>query len=111
MGRLRFTTGMPVSDMPVSEFMRCLPGRWYGLGTTVIPNTYSCPDVRTELTETIYTVGRRQFTDSNHPRTLLGHPLDILRSAGETEVGLAVSDVDVAKDHKLSRHYLRRAEF
>jgi hypothetical protein len=57
---------------------------------------FTCPDVRQELTRTIYTVGDDGFpTDSNHPRTLNGHPLDILLNALTNEVGIAA--VDIAK--------------
>lgn len=59
---------------------------------------FSAPDVRQELAKVIYTVGDDGYqTDSQHPRTLNGHPLDILISALQTEVGLNPSDIDIAK--------------
>lgn len=59
---------------------------------------FTCPDVRQELTKVIYGVSDNGLpTDSNNPRTLNGNPLDILIAALINEVGLAASDIDLAK--------------
>jgi hypothetical protein len=59
---------------------------------------FTCPDVRTELTQTIYGVADDGLaTDSSHPRTLNGNPLDILIAALQSEVGLSSDDIDLAK--------------
>jgi hypothetical protein len=57
---------------------------------------FTCPDIRTELSKVVFGTGDSgKPTDSNNPRTLLGHPLDILLLVLETEVGLSPTDVDV----------------
>jgi hypothetical protein len=58
---------------------------------------FDCPDIRTDLAKVIYTVGDDGFpTDSSHPKTLLGNPLDILLDILRTQVGYADSQIDVA---------------
>src|ERR1035437_7309002 len=48
--------------------------------------TFSCPDIRADLAQTIYQLGDDGFaTSSSHPRTILEKPLDILLSALATE--------------------------
>jgi len=60
--------------------------------------TFSCPDILADLTQTIYGTGDDgSATSSGHVRTLLGHPLDILIAALETECGYLSSQVDEAK--------------
>lgn len=52
-----------------------------------------------KLTGTIYATGDDGFaTDSKHPKTLNGHPLDILVSA-LTQAGVSSSDIDTLKIH------------
>ena len=60
--------------------------------------TFDCVDIRQELTKVVYvTADDGAATDSDHPRTLNGHPLDILISLLENEIGLAPTDIDLAK--------------
>lgn len=75
-----------------------------GLASTVesdnnnLEYIFDCVDIRQELTKVIYTVGDDgQPTDSDHPRTLNGHPLDILIAALENELGIAATDIDLDK--------------
>jgi hypothetical protein len=50
-----------------------------------------------KLSQTIYTTGDDGFpTDSKHPKTLNGHPLDMFVSALQ-QCGVAISDIDTAK--------------
>lgn len=59
--------------------------------------TFDCPDIRTDLAKIIYTVGDDGFpTDSSHPKTLLGNPLDILLDILRNEIGYDDSQIDVA---------------
>jgi len=59
---------------------------------------FTCPDVRQELTKVIYgTADDGSATDSDHPRTLNGNPIDILLAALQIEVGLDPTDIDIAK--------------
>jgi len=59
---------------------------------------FTCPDARADLSQTIYQLGDDGFSTSDtHPRTLLGHPLDILIAALEVECGYDSSQVDEAK--------------
>lgn len=59
---------------------------------------FTCPDIRQELAAVIYsTADDGSRTDSNHPRTLNGNPLNILLAALQVEVGLDPSDIDIAK--------------
>lgn len=58
---------------------------------------FTCPDIRKDLSKIIYETGDDGFaTSSDHPKTLLGNPLDILIAALENEVGYAAADIDVA---------------
>jgi hypothetical protein len=57
---------------------------------------FTCPDIRTELSKVVFGTGESgKPTDQNNPRTVVGHPLDILLLVLETEVGLSPTDVDV----------------
>lgn len=59
---------------------------------------FTCPDVRQELTRSIYTIADDGLaTDSTHARTLNGNPLDILITALQSEIGLTSGDIDLAK--------------
>jgi hypothetical protein len=58
---------------------------------------FDCPDVRADLAKVIYTVGDDGFpTDSSHPKTLLGNPLDILLDILRNQVGYNDAQIDVA---------------
>src|SRR5215813_2302611 len=58
---------------------------------------FTCPDIRQELSKVIYTTGNSgRPTDDNNPKTVAGHPLDILLSVLQTEVGLLASEIDIA---------------
>lgn len=60
--------------------------------------TFTCVDNKQTLTKPIYTVGDdAQPTSSDHPRTLLGHPLDILLAILQDEIGMVDSDIDINK--------------
>jgi hypothetical protein len=57
---------------------------------------FTCPDASADLSQNIYALGDDGFaTSSTHPRTLNGHPLDILLSA-LAECGYMSSEIDVA---------------
>lgn len=60
--------------------------------------TFTCPDVRQELTKVIYgTADDGAATDNDHPRTLNGNPFNILIAALQVEVGMDAADIDIAK--------------
>ena len=66
--------------------------------TSNLEYTFSCPDILADLSQTIYATGDDGFaTSSSHIRTLLGHPLDILIAALETECGYFSAQVDETK--------------
>lgn len=59
---------------------------------------FNCVDTSQVLSKVIYNIGDSGFaTDSNNPRTLNGHPLDILTSLLTDEVGLELPDINVGK--------------
>ena len=58
---------------------------------------FTCPDIRKDLAVIIYGVADNgNPTDDKNPRTLNGHPLDILIAILKTEVGYGDADVDTA---------------
>lgn len=59
---------------------------------------FTCSDIRQELTQVIYKVSDDGATptDSSNPRTVNGHPLDILLAILQTEIGLDPTAIDVA---------------
>jgi hypothetical protein len=58
---------------------------------------FDCPDIRADLAKVIYTFGDDGFpTDSSHPKTLLGNPLDILLDILRNQVGYNDAQIDVA---------------
>lgn len=60
--------------------------------------TFSCSDTSGRLSQVVFTAGDDgKPTDSSHPRTLTGHPLDMLLEILLTEVGLDASLVDSTK--------------
>jgi hypothetical protein len=60
--------------------------------------TFTCVDNKQALTKVIYTVADDgKPTDSNHRRTLNGHPLDILLAGLRTEIGLADLEIDIPR--------------
>ena len=66
--------------------------------TSNLEYTFSCPDILADLAQTIYSTGDDgNATSSSDVRTLLGHPLDILIAALETECGYLSSQVDETK--------------
>ena len=66
--------------------------------TSNLEYTFSCPDILADLAQTIYGTGDDGLpTSSSDVRTLLGHPLDILIAALETECGYLSSQVDETK--------------
>lgn len=59
---------------------------------------FNCSDVSARLSQVIYLTGDSgQPTDSNNPKTLLGHPLDILLDVLSVKVGLAGGFIDTTK--------------
>lgn len=59
---------------------------------------FTCVDNKQALTKIIYTVGDDGFpTDTNHPRSINGHPLDILVAVLETELGVLATDIGLTK--------------
>jgi hypothetical protein len=67
-------------------------------GNANLEYTFTCPDPRKDLAQIIYTTGDDGFaTSSDHPRTLNGHPLDILVDLLENEIGWDASTIDIAK--------------
>jgi hypothetical protein len=67
-------------------------------GNANLEYTFTCPDIRKDLSAIIYTTGDDGFaTSSDHPRTLNGHPLDILADLLENEIGWSSSIIDIAK--------------
>jgi hypothetical protein len=83
-----------------ADFVTLVTGRIDSIAS-VNANTeyvFTCPDVRQELTRYIYgTADDGSATDSDHPRTLNGNPLDILIAALQVEVGLSPDAIDIAK--------------
>lgn len=85
--------------LALSDYLVRFTGR---VGTVSSSNgnteyTFDCPDIRTDLAKIIYTVGDDGFpTDSSHPKTLLGNPLDILLDILRNQLGYADSKIDVA---------------
>lgn len=60
--------------------------------------TFNCFGVEQVLTKIIFTTGDDGSpTDSSHPKTLNGHPLDILISVLENEVGISASQINIQK--------------
>jgi hypothetical protein len=60
--------------------------------------TFTCVDNKQKLSQVIYTTGDDgQPTDSDHLLTLNAHPLDLLLDIFRTELGIADSDIDVAR--------------
>lgn len=67
-------------------------------GNANLEYTFTCPDPRKDLSQIIYVTGDDGFaTSSDHPRTLNGHPLDILVDLLQNEIGWAASTIDIAK--------------
>ncbi len=96
--RMRLLAGF--DGMARSDFVTLFTGRVDSIesANANMEYVFTNPDVRQELTRTIYTVADDGFpTDSSHVRTLNGNPLDILIAALENEVGLAPGDIDIAK--------------
>ncbi len=96
--RMRLLAGFDGMDR--ADFVTLFTGRVDSIesANANMEYVFTCPDVRQELTRTIYTVADDGFpTDSSHVRTLNGNPLDILIAALENEVGLAPSDINLTK--------------
>jgi hypothetical protein len=86
--------------MAVADFALLFTGRIDSVESANSNNDYvfTCPDARTELAQTIYLLGDDGFPTSDaHPRTILGHPLNILLDVLENEIGYDPSEVDEAK--------------
>ena len=86
--------------MASGDFVALFTGRIDAIESTNanLEYMFTCPDVRQELTKVIYGTGDDgAATDSDHPRTLNGNPIDILLAALQVEVGLAAEDIDTAK--------------
>lgn len=99
-GHIDPITLLPVADTDYGDFATLFTGKIDSVESENANNDYSftCPDIRVELAKVIFTVGDDGFpTDSSHPKTLNGHPLDILLEILETEVGLLTSQIDLAK--------------
>jgi hypothetical protein len=85
------------------DFAILFTGKIDSVASTNSNNSYlfTCVDNKQALTKIIYTVGDDgQPTDSDHPRTINGHPLDILIAVLETEVGILSTDIGLTKIQK-----------
>jgi hypothetical protein len=59
---------------------------------------FTCSDISARLSQVVYTLGDDGLPiDSSNPKTLLGHPLDILLDILVTKIGLAAGFVDSTK--------------
>jgi hypothetical protein len=100
--------------MSGADFVTLFTGRVDSIESTNGNTEYffTCPDIRQELTKVIYgTADDGSATDSNHPRTLNGNPLDILLAALQVEVGLDASAIDIAKITKYRDTIYAGAQF
>ena len=96
--KVSLLAGFP--GMNGSDFVTLFTGRLDSIesSNTNMEYVFTCPDVRQELNKVIYRVADDGLaTDSNNPRKLNGNPLDILISVLINEVGLAATDIDLAK--------------
>jgi hypothetical protein len=92
-------SGFP--GMSQSDFVTLHTGVISTIDSANSNNSYvfAITDKTTSLQKTIFTVSDDGVTptDQNHPRTLNGHPLDILLLILEDEVGLSTGDINVAR--------------
>lgn len=59
---------------------------------------FNCSDVSAKLSQVVYLFGDTGSpTDSNNPKTVLGHPLDILLDILSVKIGLAAGLIDTTK--------------
>jgi hypothetical protein len=67
-------------------------------GNANLEYTFTCPDIRKDLSQIIFATGDDGFaTSSDHPKTLNDHPLNILIDLLENEIGWDASIIDIAK--------------
>jgi hypothetical protein len=88
------------AGMAFSDYVPLMTSRLDAVESANDNNDYvfTCPDAAAPLLQTIYQTGDDgKPTSSSHPRTLLGHPLDILLDVLETQCGYLPSQVDEAK--------------
>lgn len=89
-------TGFP--GMSQADFVTLFTGIVDSVASANLGNSYvfKCTDNKQILTKVIYTLGDDgKPTDSNNPRTLNGHPLDILLTALTNELGLNYHGVNM----------------
>src|SRR5678815_379574 len=71
-------------------------------GNANLEYVFTCVSIRQELNKVIYTVGDDgQPTDQDHPRTLNGHPLDMLLAILQTEIGLSTFNINLGRIQSL----------
>jgi hypothetical protein len=96
--KIRLRTGFP--GMLRSEFVTMFTGVIDSVASTDGNLGYSfvCSDGKARLSQVIWTTGDDGVaTDSDHPRTINGNPLDILLSILQTEIAMLSSEINVAK--------------
>lgn len=96
----RLKTGFP--GQPYSEFVTLFTGKLDSIPTSNKNLTYDfiAKDTRLDLKQLVYLTGDDgQPTDNDHPKTLLGHPLDIVESVLIDYLGIDPSLVDLDKLH------------
>lgn len=87
--------------MAVSDFSTLFTGKIDTItaDNTNLEYTFSCVDaLQNELAKSIYRYSDDGFETSNdHPRTIVGHPIDIFLKALQNEIGLSSSRINLAK--------------
>lgn len=93
----RLKTGFP--GMSYANFVTLFTGYVDSVPTSEGNNCFQfiCKDSRQNLKQLIYTIGDDgQPTDTDHPKTVIGHPLDIAISVFDS-LGLTLADYDYNK--------------
>jgi hypothetical protein len=96
--KVRLHTGFP--GMLRSEFVTIYTGVIETVASMDgnVGYTFTCSDGKARLNQVIWTVGDDGVaTDSDHPRTINGHPLDILLAILIDEISMLTTEVNVAK--------------
>lgn len=74
--------------------------------------TFTCNDGSANLDSVIWTIGDDgQPTDSDHPRTIQGNPIDILLSILETDLEIDLEKIDVTRMEEYRDTYFAGMEF
>jgi hypothetical protein len=96
--KVRLRTGFP--GMLRSEFVTMFTGVIVSVESMDgnLGYNFVCSDGKARLNQVIWTTGDDGVaTDSDHPRTINGNPLDILLSILQTEIAMLSSEINVAK--------------